>query len=414
MQLVYDVVVVGAGPYGLSTAAHLRGRGLHVGVFGRPLAMWRDQMPRGMLLRSHWWATNLSDPSDAYTFARFFSESGLEGSYPLPIETFVRYGLWFQQRAVPAVDETYVSTIGRRGGRFVVVLEDGREVESQAVVMAIGLRYYAHRPAPYGDLPAELVSHSSDHSEFGRFAGRSVIVMGAGQSAIEFAALLHEAGAAVQVVARRPINWLPPDRGDRPSVLQRILAPDAGVAPGWINWVWDRFPFLFYRFPQAWKDRYNAGYPPGANDWLSDRVVGKVALREGQTVTGVRPAREQLDVAFSDGTSVRADHLLLATGFRVNANRLTMLHPSLRAQVRTDRGIPCLNHWFESSVPGLYFVGFTSVRAFGPLYRFVAGCGAAARRVARAVARHPATRPGVPVPEPALLNQPRLESESAR
>jgi cation diffusion facilitator CzcD-associated flavoprotein CzcO len=387
MNPVYDVVVVGAGPYGLSTAAHLLGRGLRVAVFGRPLEMWREHMPKGMLLRSHWWATNLSDPREDYAIARFFAESRHDRAYPLPIETFIDYGLWFQQRAVPDVDETYVSSIERRDGRFLLTLQDGRVVASHAVVMAIGLYYYANRPEPYNKLPRGLVSHSSDHRDFSQFRGRDVVVIGAGQSAIEFAALLHEAGASVQVVARRPINWLPPDRGDNAGAMERILAPDAGIAPGWINWVWDHLPYLFYRFPQAWKDRYNGIYPPGANDWLRNRVIGKVTVHEGQTVTNLVVAGEKIAAALSDRTRLTADHVLLATGYRVDINRLTMLHPSLLAEIKTDRAIPILSHWFESNVPGLYFVGITSLRAFGPLYRFVAGCGAAARRVATAVAR---------------------------
>src|SRR5712691_6238599 len=158
MRPAYDAVVVGAGPYGLSTAAHLRGRGLRVAVFGRTLEMWRDHMPTGMRLRSHWWATNLSDPRKDYGFERFVRESKHEKGY------------------------------------------------------------------------------SSDHRDFRRFKGRDVVVIGRGQSAIEFAALLHEAGAAVQVVSRRSIKWLRPDRWNTRNTLERILAPDASIAPGWHNW----------------------------------------------------------------------------------------------------------------------------------------------------------------------------------
>ncbi len=157
MKPAYDVVVVGAGPYGLSTAAHLLGRGLSVAVFGRTLEMWRDHMPKGMLLRSHWWATNLSDPRKEYGFAHFVKESKYDNGYPLPIETFIAYGRWFQRRAVPHVDETYVSSIKRQDDRFLITLEDGREVDSQAVVMAIGPYRYANRPEPFNGLPAGLV-----------------------------------------------------------------------------------------------------------------------------------------------------------------------------------------------------------------------------------------------------------------
>jgi FAD-dependent urate hydroxylase len=399
---IFDVAVVGAGPYGLSTAAHLLGQGLRVGVFGRTLEMWREHMPKGMLLRSHWWATNLSDPRADFGFERFARASGRDTRYPVPLQTFVEYGRWFQQRAVPDVDETYVSSIERQNARFLLTLEDGRAVESQTVVMAIGPYYYANRPAPFTGLPAELVSHSSDHRDFSGFKGREVIVIGGGQSAIESAALLHEAGAAVQVVARRSIVWLAPDRSNTRSILERILAPDASIAPGWDNWVWDHRPALFYRFSQAWKDAYNAKYHSGATDWLRGRVLSKVTLRERRTVAKLEVTGGRLVATISDGARVSADHVILATGYTVDVNRLTMIHPSLRVAIETDRATPILSHWFESSVPRLYFVGLTSVRAFGPLYRFVAGCGAAARRVASSIARRRLRRSRV-VPTGAAL-----------
>ena len=404
MRPAFDVVVVGAGPYGLSAAAHLLGRGLRVAVFGRTLEMWRDHMPNGMLLRSHRWATNLSDPRQDHGFEQFARDARRDLRYPVPLQTFIEYGVWFQQRAVPDVDETYVSSIEHRDTRFLLTLQDGREVESQSVVMAIGPYYYANRPEPFTGLPAELVSHSSDHRDFRRFKARDVVVIGGGQSAIESAALLHEAGAAVQVVARRLIQWLEPDRSGTRSILERIVAPDASIAPGWLNWVWDRMPVLFYRLPQPWKNKYNAKYHSGATDWLRSRVLRKVTLRERRTVTKVEVAHERLKATISDGATVSADHIILATGYTVDVNRLTMIHPSLRAEIETHRASPILSHWFESSVPGLYFVGLTSVHAFGPLYRFVAGCGAAARRVAGAIARGRVGRPQA-VPQRAAVEK---------
>jgi len=353
-----------------------------------------------MLLRSHWWATNLSDPRQDHGFERFFKESQYEKGYPLPIDAFIDYGLWFQQRAVPHVDETYVASIERQDGQFLLTLADGREVQSRAVVMAIGLAYYAHRPVLFDGLRPGLVSHSSDHRDFGRFNGRDVVVIGGGQSAIEFAALLQEAGAAVQVVARRRILWLAPDRANTRTLAERIVAPNASIAPGWKNWVLDHMPYVFYRFPQEWKDAYNSNYESGATDWLRNRVIGKITLREGRTVTRLEVVDGRIDATISDGATLRVDHIILATGYRVDVKKLTMIHPSLRAEIMTDMGIPILSHGFESSVPGLYFVGFTSLRAFGPLYRFVAGCRAAARRVASCVARERGARSRVPVVRP--------------
>ncbi len=296
----YDAVVVGAGPYGLSTAAHLLGHGLRVAVFGRPLELWRRHMPKGMRLRSHWWATNLSDPGKQHGFERFFRESDYAKDYPLPAEAFIDYARWFQERVVPGVDETYVSSIERPGDRFVLTLEDGRRVQSAAVVMATGLYYFAHRPHEYDGLPAGLVSHSCDHADFSRFAGTRVVVIGGGQSALEYSALLSEAGATVHVVARRRIDWLAPDRTNERSLIERILAPSSGIAPGWFNWALEHLPYLFYRIPQGSKDRCLRVYlPAAASHWLRDRVLGKVTLHEGRTVVRMEPVSGKVEATIS-------------------------------------------------------------------------------------------------------------------
>lgn len=386
----YDVVVVGAGPYGLTAAAQLLGRGLKVAIFGKPLELWRDHMPKGMFLRSHWWATNLSDPKRKYGFDRYLKRSNTHKKcYPVPAEAFIDYALWFQENAVPNVDETYVASIERKGSQFVVTLVDGRVVQSAAVVMAIGLYYYANRPTEYQGLSDHLVSHSFSHNDFSHFAGKTLAVIGGGQSAVEYTALLHENGATVHLVARRPIHWLDPDRANERSWFEQLMAPNAGIAPGWKNWALEYIPYLFYRFPQYRKDRYiNNHYNAAASDWLRNRVIGKAHLHEGQTVTAMQEADGGVDLTLSSGNHVHVDHVMLATGYKVDLKLLPMLDESLRSQIKTDQGIPELSSWFESSVPGLYFIGLTSLRSFGPLYRFVVGAKAAGERVATAAARY--------------------------
>ena len=389
----YDAIVVGAGPYGLSTAAHIRGRGLRVAVFGRVMEFWRRHMPDGMLLRSHWWASNLSDPGGRYGFARFFRESVRHrASYPLPIDAFIDYGLWFQERAVPGVDETYVTSVEREHHHFLLRLEDGRAVRSATVVMATGPRYYAHRPQPFDELPATLVSHSCEHHDLSRFRGEHILIVGGGQSAIEYAALLGEAGATVHVAARRAVLWLDRDRTGERTLFERMLAPDAGIAPGWINWMLEHRPYLFYRLPQARKGRFIRGhYAAAASDWLRSRVAGKMTLHEGRAVARAHAANGSVAVTLSDGATMHAAQIVLATGYQVDLEKLTMIRPSLRSAIAAEGGLPKLDSSFQCSVPGLYFVGLTSLHAFGPLYRFVVGCDAAARRVARSVARRAVT-----------------------
>ena|SRR6266566_4708487 len=185
----YDGLVVGAGPYGLATAVHLLAYGLEVGIFGKPLQFWREHMPKGMLLRSFWWATGFSDPHQRCCIEQYFRETGQQPFDPLPAETIVKYGLWFQKQVVPNVDETYVKTIEREKGQFVLTLADGRVIHSPVVVMAPGLCYYTYCPAESSHLSPNLVSHSSDHRTFDRFAGKSVVIIGGGQSALETAFL---------------------------------------------------------------------------------------------------------------------------------------------------------------------------------------------------------------------------------
>ncbi len=386
----YDVVVVGAGPYGLTTAAHLLGKGLNVAVFGKPMELWRNHMPQDMNLRSHWWATNLSDPQKKYSFDRFLKEKKYEKIYPMPAKYFIEYGLWFQKNAVPHVDETYVSSIERDGRQFAVTLEDGRKVQAPAVVMAVGVYYYANRPAEYDGLPAEYISHSFEGAEFSRFSGKSLLIVGGGQSAIENAALANEAGASVHVVSRRPINWLSPDTAkDERPLIERIKAPKTSLAHGWDGWVLENMPFLFYRFPQEKKDRYLLhSYCPAAAAWLRDRVIDKVHLHEGQEVVNVEVKDNGVDVTLSGGEILHVDHIALSTGYKVALRKLPMLHSSLVTQIQSDNDIPVLSHWYESSVPGLYFTGLSSMRAFGPLYRFVVGASSSSQRVANAVARY--------------------------
>lgn len=386
----YDVVVMGAGPYGLAAAAHLQGRGLKVGIFGKPLKLWREHMPQGMLLRSYWWATNISDPRKKYGLKQYFEAEGRYPSDPFQIETFIDYGMWFQKHAVPNVDETYVAMIERKGQEYELRLEDGRVVKSLAVIMAPGLAYYTYRPSEFDHLPIELASHTGDHYTFERFAGKCLAIIGGGQSALETAALAAESGARVELISRSPIRWLSGDSLKNRTLIDRIKAPKAGIAPGWSNWGFEHFPYTFQRLPRDKKDRLLRGrgrFGPAGAAWLKDRILGKVTIHELQQVREIQEIDEGAALVLSNGETLSVDHVILGTGYLMDIKKLPMLHPSLIETIEAYQGAPVLNNRFETSIPGLYFIGFSSVSSCGPLFRFVVGTEAAARRVGGAVAR---------------------------
>jgi thioredoxin reductase len=380
----YDVAVIGAGPYGLSAAAHLRTRGLNAVVYGEPMSFWKGNMPIGMLLRSPSNASDLSDPGRRFGLQTYREKTAGNTSGPVPLEQFVDYGLWFQRQMVPDVDPRHVCRISKDGG-FVLNLQDGEEVKARRVVVAAGIASFANRPPQFAGMPNALVSHSSEHQDLSRFKGQNVVVIGAGQSGIEMAALLHETGASVEVVARAPrVRWLK-EKGSRLfTIIERLLWGPAGVGPAGISQLVEH-PSCYRVLPRSWQDRFGR-HRPAAASWLRNRVQD-VQLTMGSVVASARRVGDQVELQLDDGSRRIADHVLLATGYKLDISRYDFLAPAVLKAVERANGQPRLNGSFESSVAGLYFLGAPANWSFGPLLRFVAGTHFAARAVTRGIVR---------------------------
>ncbi|HEX2506214.1 MAG TPA: NAD(P)/FAD-dependent oxidoreductase [Gaiellaceae bacterium] len=401
-----DVVVVGAGPYGISAATHLRRAGLDVRVFGEPMGSWR-RMPVGMLLRSNWPATNIAELHGELSLDTYQEETGARFGLPVPLDRFVEYGRWVQQRAVPDVDRRLVSRVEAIGDGFRIELEDGERLSARRVVVAGGIERFARWPDRFAGLPRELVSHTGEHTTLDCFRGRRVAVLGGGQSALESAALLSEGGAEVEVFARRRIVWL---RGH--SVKKRLgrLGPvvyaPTDVGPLWYSRL-VAVPDLFRRLPRRAQERIaRRSIRPAGAHWLIPRLDG-VALHEGRFVESAAPGADGLDLRIDDGSVRRFDHLFLGTGYQVDVARYPFLAAELLVRVRRVDGYPVLAAGLESSVPGLHFVGAPAAWSFGPIMRFVSGSWyggtAVARRIVSSSRRQPGRRLRVPSTAEAAL-----------
>jgi cation diffusion facilitator CzcD-associated flavoprotein CzcO len=383
-----DVAIVGAGPYGLAAAAHLRAvKGLDVRVFGERMAFWDRQMPVGMLLRSPWEASHISDPRGELTLDRYEQITGPVGK-PVPLARFVDYGSWFQEQVVPDLDTRRVERIASNANGFHVVLDDGEDVRARRVVVAAGIGAFAARPREFDDVPQELASHAADHRDLTRFAGQEVVVVGGGQSALESAALLHEGGASVEVLVRAPqVHWLVrSSRLHRLRALRRLLYAPADIGPAGLSWV-VATPACFKSLPLDLQGRVaRRSIRPAGSGWLVARLRD-VPIRIGNGISSATPRGDRLELRLDDGSTRLVDHVLLGTGYRVDVSKFDFLAPELVSSLRVVDGYPCLDRGMQSSVPGLHFAGAPAAWSFGPLMRFVAGTGFAARALTRGIAR---------------------------
>ncbi|MGW6458403.1 NAD(P)-binding domain-containing protein [Streptomyces sp. NPDC055078] len=405
---MYDVAVIGAGPYGLSIAAHAASAGMNPKVYGRTMASWRDHMPEGMFLKSEPWSSNLSDPAGDHTLGRYGAERGFEARHgePLPIGAFTAYGRWFAERAVPDVDERTVTRVAATGDGFRVETADGEGALARTVVLAVGVMPFVSIPRELAGLPAPYVSHSSGHRDLGRFHGQDVTVVGAGQAALETATLLAEQGARPTLVARADrLNWNTPPLPLQRGLLRSLRTPHSGLGTGWRSWVWSELPWAVRRLPASTREHIaDTALGPAGAWWLRDRYERQVPELLGHRLCGaeITGGRVRLTLtAPGGGTSVvHTDHVVAATGFTPDLDRLGLLDARLRRTIRTvgTGHAPELSAGFESSCPGLFFAGLLTAPSFGPAMRFVHGATFTAHRLTARLRTHLPTTARLPRP----------------
>jgi cation diffusion facilitator CzcD-associated flavoprotein CzcO len=350
------------------------------------MSFWHDQMPKGMCLRSNWGASHIADPRGDLTLDAYCHETGKAISRPIPLEDFVAYGRWVQRKAVPDLDPRQIRAIESGDKGFTITLSDGQTLTSERVVVAAGIHSFAARPAEYDRIPPSLASHTSEHNDLNKFAGKSVVVIGAGQSALESAAILKEAGAEVEVICRREgLLWV----GLHPRLhhlgfVSKMLYSKRDVGPAGISRL-VAAPHLFKLFPRWFQSRssYRAIRPAVAG-WLKSRIAD-VSVTFSRYVVSAEVSGDRLRLKLNDGTDRLVDHVLLATGYRPDVTRYPFFTPSLIRNLKTVNGFPILKPGLESSIPGLHIVGKPAAWSFGPIVGFVSGTEFASTELVRSI-----------------------------
>lgn len=387
-----QVAIIGAGPFGLSISAHLSALGIDHVIAGRPMDTWRSHMPHGMLMKSEPYASTIASPDGNYDVATYCRSHGLDyvpRMGPLTRERFLDYADWYAERLVPGIREDTVTDVSPADGEFRVTFADGPPVAVRKVVVATGVLPYRHVPAELAGLSSDLVTHSADHDSLDEFKGRRIAVIGAGQSALETAALLNEGGADVQVVARTPkLNWNAPNP-EYLSAVGRIRRPPTQLCEGWKCAFWYT-PRAFRLLPEDYRiTKAPTVLGPAGAWWLRNRIEGVVDVLTGHTVREATAVRGGVRLTL-DGprqSVLEAEHVIAGAGFRVNLARLPFLPEMLRSAIKTLNGYVVVSRIGETSVPGLYFTGAPTLLSIGPSSRFIAGTHSLSSVLAKSVAK---------------------------
>ncbi|MDP9209542.1 MAG: FAD-dependent oxidoreductase [Actinomycetota bacterium] len=365
-----SLLVIGAGPYALSTAAFARHHGIETVVVGRPMGFWREHMPAGMFLRSgpDWHL----DAAGVHTLEAYLEERAIDPAEvdPLPIDLFLDYAEWFRQAKGIEVREDLVAELAKPDGRFEAVLDSGERVVADAVVAAPGVGFFTNRPDWAGSVPPGRAAHTCDLVRLEDLSGARVLIVGGRQSAYEWAALLAEHGAErIDLVHRHEVP-----RFER--VSWRFLDPyveDTIRVRGWwrtlSNGEQDAIVQRFWEVGRLTLEH-----------WLTPRLASAAIHRwpRNEVIHAqATPAGSELQVRLSDGDGLLVDHVVFACGYKADLARVPYLAGVLD-RIQVTNGFPVLDASFGTSLSGLYLPGFTATRDFGPFFGFVKGTPAAA------------------------------------
>lgn len=379
-----DVLIIGAGPFGLAISAYARHLEIDHLIVGKPMEFWKAHMPEGMVLRSSFdWHL---DPLNEDTIERFLETQGVApaDAEPLSLPFYLSYAKWFQEKKGIEPIPVYVQSLDRVDGAhpcFRAVMEDGRVIVAEKVVISLGFKHFTNLPPELiGLLPAGRYSHTCDIVNFTDLKEKNCLIVGGRQSAFESAALAHEAGArAVHVSCRHDTPAFTTSDWSWVEPLTEAMVHD----PGW-----------FRNLSPAEKEEVNARFWAEGRlklePWLESRIR-KESIHlwpNSQLVTCNELPSGELSVRLDNGNSFNVDHVILATGYKVDVEKVPLLsRGNILDQLASRNGFPELDTEFQTNISNLFMTSMMATQDFGSFYAFTVSVRSSAKIIGQALQR---------------------------
>ncbi|MBB6734060.1 NAD(P)-binding domain-containing protein [Cohnella zeiphila] len=366
------VMIVGAGPYGISLAYELWRRKVPFVIAGQPFSLWFDHTLGSMSIRSDYHTSEIYTRDKMFNIERFIRQKFPDRAdellnHRIPTSVFRDYLRDVLKRLPFPIERQKVVHVKKQGAFFVHTLEDGRQVVSEASVMATGIENHRVIPDGLAPLRSDLVLHSWQVADYEKLKNKRLLVVGAGQSAAECAAHLSKENQVTWVMRKQPVFYSEPINLPKPV-----------------------FKFILYATP------YYYFLPPRIKSLLGQKFVETTitpdmkSLWESKDLRTVYADVNDLKLYEEEGGPIRSgvlnesyDRVIAATGFRYRLDALRFLDPGLRRAIRVEGDIPIVNFRFETSVAKLFMVGGITEPRYGPAQRFMIGARHAALTLGR-------------------------------
>ena len=383
MNLKTDLLIIGAGPFGLSIAAYAKYLDIDFRIVGKSMEFWKNNMPEGMYLRSgvDWHI----DPCEIHTFIDFLNSREINQhttNNPLPLKLYLDYTEWFRlSKGIEPMD-SYVTKLDYKEGKlypFIALLEDGTVIKSKGIVIATGFRYFRYLPEELSSLiPEEKYSHTCELVDFKRFESKDCVILGGRQSAFEWASLIRKEGA------------------NRIYIIHRHKTPEFTESDwSWVNPLINKMiedPDYYLKLSQSDKkainDRFWQEGRLKLEPWLTgtlydDRIV---IYPESNISSVAMDKNNRIRVQLDNHKELTADYFIFATGYKVDINRLPFLASGdVLRKIHTHNGYPKLGSGLQCSLPGLYFTSLPATQDYGAFFGFTVSCVASAKIICNSV-----------------------------